>query len=373
MDSNKRFLTFLLVLPLILCGASAGFAKSSRTKIVNRRWVAKLKQNSWMNRRPFQFATPVLDNEQVYVGVHRGFFYAVGKKRGKKRWTFETKGPVHAEAAVTDSGVIAGDTKGFVYKLGKEKGDLLWQASLHAEILSKPFVREGHVYVVTADKSLFALDEANGQILWSRPVSDRDIGFTMRGTADIVPAGEGMVIGYSDGRLAAHDPRDGRVVWERQLGRRFEEFHDVDATLAVIGSKGYVTTADGAFFLLDPENGEVLQRREGGHVNDIVAGPPYLYMASHGLLYCFRLEDGELLWEQDLDAAELSKPVIYGDWMAVAAAKGPLFFLNRHSGDILYSWHVKGGALGDPILEGKNLYLLSNAARLYRFSFKNGS
>lgn len=338
--------------------------------MVWRKWVVKLRANSLSNRRPFQFATPVTDGETVFVGVHGGIFYAVHARRGRKLWRFHTQGPIHARAALTADSVFAADTKGFVYAFNKKDGRLLWRTEAGGEIVSAPLVHGNKLFVVTLAKELTALNLQDGTLLWKRSYGSRDSGFTVRGAADPVLAGGNLLIGYSDGTLAAHDPETGNVRWVKNLGDRIRDFHDVDAALVVSGNLAYLSSADSKLFALNPNDGSIVWQAEGGGANEAGLSENFLFVTADGAVSCFKADTGQILWEQDLHVPGLSAPAVFGPWLVAAATQGKMFFLDRNTGDIVNFWHVKGGSFGDPVIEGKWLYLLSNSARLYRFEFK---
>jgi len=343
---------------------------------LERKWVVKLKQNSWMNRRPFQFATPFVDGDKVFVGVHREIFYAVDVKKGKKLWTFKTQAPIHAQARTSGEAVFFADTKGMVYALNKENGTPIWASKLEGEVMSAPLIHGDRIYIVTLSKQLAALDGAKGTVLWETSYGSRESGFTVRGSADPVFLNGNILVGYSDGSLAAHDAATGALRWTKQLGDRAQSFHDVDSTILLAGpstSSGlaYVASADGKFFALDPRTGQSVWQVPVGSVNDAVLQDGFLYVTAGGVTYCFRGDNGQTVWEQALEEVdESSSPVVYGKWLAVVATKGKIYFLDRETGDIKRSWFVKGGSYSDPVLQGNRLFLLSNASRLYSFEFK---
>lgn len=366
---SRKILIFCLTTLFFFPSFYPASGKGSK-RVASRKWVVKLKQNSWRNKRPFQFAAPVVDDEQVYVGIQRKIFYAVNAKKGKKRWKFMTQGDVHAQPTVDDRYVYLVDIKGMVYALDKKEGKLVWATRIGSEVLSKPLLHNNQLYLVSLKKELFALQADNGHYLWQRKIGHKDSGFTIRGSSDPVLIRGLLVVGYSDGTLVAHDPENGTVRWVRQLGDPLEEFHDVDATILLGGNLAYVTSADGNLFALEPETGNTVWSIPVGSVNDVVLVEPFLYVTAGGVVHCFRSENGQSLWEQDLNLPETSSPVIYGNWLATVATKGQIYFIHRLTGDILHSWHVKGGSYSDPVLQGRRLYLLSNASRLYAFEFK---
>lgn len=377
-STARKLLTFLVVATVFLppgvafskTGRKAAGRKVAMRPVASRKWVSKLKQNSWMNKRPFQFASPLADGDRIYIGVHRGIFYAIQNRHGKKLWSFKSYGPIHAAASADSSQVYFADTKGMVYALGKEQGNLIWVTKVGGEILTKPLLFEDRLYVVNSLKELVALDRKTGAQLWRQNQGGPDRGFTVRGAADPVLGGSNILVGYSDGTLIAHSAQNGSLQWVKQLGDRFNEFHDIDSTILVAGKLAYVTSADGKLFALDSKDGTIVWQANAGSVNNVVLQEPYLYVAAGGVVHCFSSESGESLWEQDLQLPEISSPAIYGQWLVVVATKGKAYFLDRLTGDIRHSWFVKGGALSDPVIDGNHLYLLSNASRLYQFEFK---
>lgn len=373
----KRFLIVGLIL-VSLFGSETVWAKKGQTNIVFRKWVVKLKQNSFWNRRPFQFASPAVAEDKVFVGVHRDLFYAVDAKRGKKLWKFNTQGPVHAQARVQDNIVYFADMEGIAYGLDGASGKAKWMTRVGAPVMSAPLVLADRVYVSSLDKTLTCLDRKTGNIFWQVNFGNRDSGFTIKGSSNPTLFGEMILIGYSDGMILAHRLTDGQIVWAKQFGDPFAEFHDVDGEvqfsvpqlIADSETKAYVTSADGQLFAFHPQTGAIFWQAPVGSVNDVALADPYIYVAARGIVYCLQKETGQVLWEQDLDTAEISSPVIYRDWLAVVATKGRIFFLDRNSGDILYRWYVRGGSYADPVAAGNRLYLLSNAGKLYAFQFR---
>lgn len=349
------------------------FWESKRRQVAERHWVVKLKQNSFFNHRPFQFASPVADGNRLFVGVNRDLFYAVNIKRGRKLWTYRTQGPVHAAARTADGVVYFGDLEGIAYALDQEKGKPIWLTQLGNEILSAPLIVEDKIYFITVGRDIVCLNRQTGAIVWQVTHPVAEFGFSLKGTADPVQFGETMLLGFSDGLLAAYSLTDGSLRWTRQLGDPLSDQKDVDAAVLLHEGKGFVASADGKLTAFNPSNGEVLWEaglEGGGGVNKVALADAKLYVAAGGVVSCLDAESGTLLWEQDLGVPETSAPAVYGDYLTVVATKGQAYFLDRNKGDVVYSWHVRGGGYGDPLQVEKGVYILSNSSRLYSFQFK---
>lgn len=375
-EASKKILAGLLLsLAFFWVGEGAARPKSP---VLYRKWVVKLKQNSFLNRRPFQFASPTVKNDKVFVGIHNDKFYAVDALRGEKNWKFKTEGPVHSQAQVEGDSVYFADLEGVAYALSAQTGEPIWVTRIGAPVMSAPLIVADKVYLTSLDKTLTCLDRQSGAILWQVNFGHRDPEFTLKGSSDPVLFGNTILVGYSDGMLLAHRLEDGHIAWTKQLGGAFEEFHDIDSSvrffqpevIAESETLGYVTSADGTLFAFRPQDGGILWQAPVGSVNDVVIADPYLYVTAKGIVYCFQLKSGKILWEQDLQISGISSPAVYQNWLVVVATKGRLFVLDRNSGDIVYRWYVRGGSYADPVIANQRVYLLSNASKLYAFQFR---
>lgn len=357
------FLIFILSL--------SGFPVASKERpLVRRLWGTVLKRNSFTNRLPFQFARPVISGEDLFVGVHHGFFYSLDKNNGRRRWKIKTQGGIQMEAALDATHLYVGDIKGNLYSLKKENGDLVWVTDLGGEILSKPWVGEGVVYAVTMEQELFALELETGKILWQLKHDLDPRQFTIHKMTDLVLHNGEVLIGFSDGTLNAYHPQNGKLLWSRPIGDPFEPFHDQDATVTFHDGKGIVSSAEGHLVVFDLNNWQAIWESDVGGLNQSAAVENRLYVSSGGILRLLNLENGQLLWEQDFDVPSISAPALYENWVVIATSKGKIFVLDRKTGDVVFDWYIRGGALSDPVVEGKRVYILSNAARVYAFQFR---
>ncbi|MDZ4224984.1 MAG: PQQ-binding-like beta-propeller repeat protein, partial [bacterium] len=141
--------------------------------------------------------------------------------------------------------------------------------------------------------------------------------------------------------------------------------------LRTSGNLAYISSADGRMFALNPKTGDVVWEAPFGGVNSAALAGDLLYVTAGGVVYCVKAENGEQIWEQNLEIPGTSSPALYDKWLSVVATKGHIYFIDRIHGDVLYNYYVKGGSYSDPIMADNRLYLLSNAGRLYAFQYKS--
>ena len=340
-----------------------------RFKLVRHR-VVKLKKSSFWNRRPYQFSTPLVYGNRLYIGADAGFFYAIDVTRSAKVWTFRAEGPIQSRAAAADGAVYFGDCKGFVYALESVNGGLLWKVKLDAEIMAKPLVAGDRLYVVTMSGRLFALDRRRGVEIWHTDASERSFGFSVRRSADPVLKGGLIYVGTSAGTLFAYRESNGEIAWVRQLGGKQGTVYDLDSTPIFFEKCLYIASADERLFCLNPENGQVAWSIDVGGANDLLFHKGRLYVSDGGSLYAVEPATGGLLWQQDLETPGLSAPAAGQNYIAIVSTKDKLYLIDDETGDILYERYVRKGSFGDPVVVNDQIFVLVNSSRLFSFKVR---
>jgi outer membrane protein assembly factor BamB len=341
--------------------------EASRLFRISRERVIKLKTSSFWNKRPYQFATPLVADERLYVGVDAGFVYAIGLDRGDRLWTFKAEGPIHSKPALSGDDLFIGDAKGIVYDLGAEKGEKRWSTALDSEILATPLPLGTTLYVTTMSGRLYALDASTGSERWHTDADEKEFGFSLRRAASPVAAGGFLILGTSGGFVKAVHASNGSVAWSKRLGDGRSQVYDVDSTPVASGGVLYAASADGTVASLSLQSGSVGWSTKAGGVGDLFLHEGRLYATGGGALYALDPGGGSIVWQHAFKAPELSSPAAADGFVAVVSTTDKIHIVDAATGDLAYSYYVKKGSLGDPTIGGDRVYVLSNAARLYVF------
>ncbi|MFH0800215.1 MAG: PQQ-binding-like beta-propeller repeat protein [Pseudomonadota bacterium] len=337
---------------------------------VSRENTTRLQKSSFWNRQPYQFSTPLIDGERIFVGADAGAFYAFDAARIKRLWKFKTEGPVNGKAAAADGTVYFGDSKAFVYALNEENGEERWRVRLDSEVLATPLVQGARLYVCDMSGRLYALDRQSGGEIWHTEQSDRGSGFSVR-RASSPAAGDGsVVVGSAGGTVIAYRESDGSVRWARQIGDKQSQIYDIDTKPLIEGGRIFVSSADGQMKALDPATGQVLWTADAGGVNDILFRDGRLYASGGGVLSAVDPATGDIFWQQDLETPEISSPVAGEHFIAVASTVDKVYLIDSDTGDIIYERFVGKGSFGDPLVVADRLYLLANKSLLFEFKVK---
>lgn len=165
-------------------------------------------------------SAPVLDEKNVYYGADNGWFYAVDKTTGEKRWEFQTgdslKG-IFSSPVLTNQGVIFGSYDGSVYHLNRADGTVIWENLVAEYVGSSPclapdlnlvFIGLEH-NIFNNRGSIVALDLETGEKRWEFFTKEY-----MHSSPVYLTEERLVSVGSNDGKIFLLDAKSGRKYWE---------------------------------------------------------------------------------------------------------------------------------------------------------------
>ena len=185
---------------------------------------------------------PVYVDGRIFVANSEGNVEALDATSGASLWNTElddtriTGGP-----GVGENLVLVGTGKAEVITLAADTGKILWRGSVSSEVLSAPQPAGKTIVVRTIDGKIFGLDSQDGKRLWTYEQSVPAL--TLRGTSSPVIAGNFLIAGFDEGRLAAIELQTGKVAWEKN----FEQpvcLSAADRTLLILTDSGKLHIAE---------------------------------------------------------------------------------------------------------------------------------
>ena len=215
----------------------------------------------WKYRAPGGIvATPVVDQNTVYIGSLDQNLYAFNKTSGQIRWKFPTYGPIRSTVCVDGNNLYLLSGDGNLYCLDKNSGKQTWRFRTQTGFIgdrtydfadyyhSSPVVYNGAIYFGSGDGRVYAVSAA-GDLLWSFETGD---------VVHTVPAfSKGkLFIGSFDGRLYALNAQTGRELWSfKTTGHRYFPRGEVMGNPVVAGNLVLVGARDYNFYAIDADGG----------------------------------------------------------------------------------------------------------------------
>lgn len=256
-----------------------------------------------------------------------------------------------------------------------------WKPRENGGVILSP---SGTYLYVAAVTGLSAFVTATGQLAWRLPTSER---------IDARPVLRGPVLytATSAGTVYALDARTGKALWPEPAKLDVA----VQGPLAVDARSLYVVADPGVLFSLSNQTGKPnwtykteVQRDflVSGQGGALAAGNLVFVGTPAGKLVALSARDGGLTWEVALDRPDRSPyadvdttPVLVprkgpdgkpADWLLAASHSGGLHAVQAADGS--HAWTYEAEALGEPVVEGDRVFVLSAEGALHVLRLRDG-
>lgn len=338
------------------------------TAVLSLFWRHPISDSS-RDSSPQEFASPAVKlgpsahEDQLFLGSHDGWFYALDAKTADVQWKVEI-GSVSSRPMVHHGRIFVGTDDGFVICLDM-MGEEQWRYATRAPILSQPVISGDALLVANEGDQVYSLDLETGKFRWLYK-TDSDEEFTLRGHSGLGIDGEMVYAGFADGSVVALRAATGSVAWLSSLRGASERFVDVDTTPIIINDMVVAASSAGGLYAMDKETGRIRWSREVSGGGGLIASEDTIYFAAAELgMYAMDL-DGNIKWRQGLrGGGEPSEPVLHGDYVFYGLSEGGLFVAKTSSGEVV-QYFDPGYGISSPISLGRDqLYVMSNSAILY--------
>lgn len=308
---------------------------------------------------------PALDGERLYAAGEGGDVYAFDASSGRTLWRTDTKLALSAGPGAGEGLVAVGTSDGLLIALDAATGAKRWEARLTGEVLAKPAISATAVVVRTVDGHVRALSPADGRELWA----DDEVvpRLSLRGTAPPVIAGDTVVCGFDNGRVAAYGLATGDVLWETAVtpprGRtELERLVDIDGAVRVSGRDVFVAGFQGRIAMLALDSGQIWWARDlSSHRGLAVEGETVYVAAADSVVQALRRRDGTPVWSNDqLVRRGVTAPAVDGDAIVVADFEGYAHWLDKTTGELLGRVAVGGARVTNAPVAGNGLVYVQN-------------
>ena len=257
---------------------------------------------------------PVSIGDLVVVSLISAEILAKDVSTGRDVW--KAKLAATAPIAASD-GMVLVATKEGVYALSAGDGAIKWKKEITGVTVA-PVLAGGWAIVASAE-TLTALRAADGEVVWSRTIAPILYPSTIDGDVVFQP--------FEDGRVVALDLTSGSPRWETKLGA-------IHTAPLVYRGRLYLG-AEKQLFCLRIENGfvEWQQRIGAALVGGIAADDEQIYTASmDNLLTAFRRTNGAREWDEDLRYRPTGGPVLTGSSVTAPGRSNTLRAFNVSRG-----------------------------------------
>jgi outer membrane protein assembly factor BamB len=221
--------------------------------------------------------SPVQKDGFVYVGSLQGYLYKVDAKSDSIYWKFDAKAEIHSTCAIDSNDVIFGADNGSLYCVDVADGKLVWETIARAPIVATPTIWGNKIFVGSYDSMFYCINIADGSVAWEKNMSTKILG----GSA--IYHNEDIVFGGVNGVLYSLKMSDGSLNW------KFVSYATISSSPLVSGNNIYFSSYDFHLYCLDGKAGNELwnYEMEGKSKTSPVIWRDYLIVAADKVVYCF--------------------------------------------------------------------------------------
>lgn len=288
-------------------------------------WPYQGSNNLWMG-------SPIVLNDLIYAPNSDGNLYAF-QPDGTLLGKFATSGSIWAQPATdgTDLYVASMDHSMYAFDPA-DTSKPIWQTELDASIASAAAVKDGKLYVGTINNSLYALDAATGEILWHVTLDGAIWGTPALAGASAPAEGPAPAAGTTPEATptAAAAPTQTPPAASASSCKSPSEALYIGTGPRQGGTLYAISLADGCTIW-------TVQTAEAITSSPIVHDNTIYFVTEDGMIRAVTT-DGKPAWQESLKGQVYTAPVLAGDLLLVAPAKGSDFQLVAYTLDGKQKW-----------------------------------
>jgi len=247
-------------------------------------------------------AAPTVMDSRLFVTTLDNRLLALDSETGQILWEFsgitESAGLVGAASpAASREVVIPAFSSGEVFALRVENGSVTWSENLSSfqrsgglsaisDIRGLPVIDKGLVIAISFGGRIMAIDERTGTRIWQREIGGSETPWV---------AGNHLFVISSENELVALGRDNGVIRWVTQLPR-YEDEEDKDDPIfwtgpVFAGNRLIAASSDGRIAAFNPADGRLLREWDADakiRVGPLVAGGTLYLLGENGTLMAFR-------------------------------------------------------------------------------------
>jgi outer membrane protein assembly factor BamB len=332
----------------------------------------------WDNRVSFNLnhdhlkLSPALTDNTVVTVDAGGTITVVDRFTGKTRWKPFINAAVSTGPAVHDDLIIIGTSNGVVIALGQAERKELWRVTVNNEILATPVISGNLVLIKSIDGTVTALSTKDGHFLWSHAQTEPNL--ILRGASAPQVAQGAVIVGYASGKVVKLSLQTGRELWSQNVtlpegAFAIQRMIDVDADPVIAGNRVFVATYQGKVAALDFSNGKILWDYELSSYAGIAVDKANVYISdAKSEVLALNRDSGRLVWKQrQLQARNITGPALMSDYLVVGDGQGVLHWLSKQDGS--FAGRVFSGTRiqANPVAQENMVYAITQDGYLFAY------
>jgi outer membrane protein assembly factor BamB len=355
----------------------AELVEFNSTHYLHTEWSASTDDNIGQQ---YLFIEPLLLEQRIVTAGRNGTLNVYRLEDGDELAEIELDIPLSGGVGGTEDVWLVGSQNGELIAISAGNNEILWRTPVPSEILARPLVYNNNTVLIrTADGQVLGVDINTGKIEWN--YSKTIPALTLRGSSSPILSRSYTYVGLESGRVIALSPIDGEVAWDIALtvpqGRsEIQRLVDIDGQSELYGRILYAASYQGRIAAIDVTRGQFIWARPFSSHTGVSVGSEAVYSSddrSH--IWALDRNNGATLWKQDsLQARNVTRPVIYKDYLVVGDLEGYIHVMSRFDGRFVARTQVDSvGILVPPVVDGDRLLVLTRDGDLVAYTIKESA
>ena len=353
--------------------------------------VGKKLQQQWVLRthgaieQQFLFIEPLLLKNRIITAGRDGIVTVVDIHNGQQLQEIDLD--------TTLSGGVGGDAS--LWLLATKNGELVaidgstgrvkWKVNVPSEVLSRPVLVSKSILIRTVDGQIVSLNRSTGKIRWSYQQTKPAL--TLRGSGLLVVTRDRVYAGMANGRMVSLSLNRGELIWDVAISTpqghsEIQRLVDIDGRAELFGYVLYVAGYQGRIAAINTQKGQLLWARDFSSYSGVSVDAKVVYSSderSH--VWAMDRYSGSTMWKQEkLQARNITRPVIFGDYLVVGDADGYLHVMSKFDGHFIARVSVGGdddeflgesGILVPPVVAGDAIIVTTRDGLLYSYTLSD--
>lgn len=318
---------------------------------------------------------PVIVGPHILVGSAGGSaLHVLSRRNGQLVRHLPATSSVESEPLVVGDHVYFGDTGGTLWCYSLD-GEAVWSRHSGAPILVRPTVVDGVLYITNVDDLGLAIDAETGDLLWRYAHPEdvtREAELALYAAPSAVVHGDAVLMGFSDGTLAALRIESGDVMWAQRVGEG--RYPDLVASPVAHGTDIFTSGYFMPLVALDLASQNMRWRVDHGAAHAVAIDDSSGVAVVHhpgtdGTLRSYVALTGAERWSWSSGTrGALTTPQPTPAGLVVASSEGSVYLIDPDTGQ--RTWRYRGdelltGVSAAPFIEGRQMIFVTNAGRIY--------
>jgi len=386
MTIQFRYFPFIILTCLLLSACTSLWEKDNTPppaplvqftpKIRPRQlWDARINFN--LSQEDLRFS-PTMVNNSIIIADQTGTITALSRSKSRIQWKTTVNSQISSGVAINDQLIVVGTRNGDVIALSALDRKPLWRAQVHSEILATPALSSNLVIVKSIDGKISAFSSNDGRLVWRHQEVEPNLILKGASAPQLTPGA--VILGYANGKIEKLALKDGHELWSQSVAYptgafAIQRMIDIDADPIISDSKVYAATYQGKVAGMNLGSGRVIWDHDVSAYAGIAVDDTHVYVSdAKSYVWAFDRENGRVVWKQSqLEARNITGPVLVGPYVVVGDAQGALHWLNRDDGNFAGRIQVSGKAiLTKPIAADRTVYVITKDGYLTAYVLIKG-